>query len=152
MYLTPYTPAPAGYWWAPSPYGYPYYNWYSPPYGYGWVPMWQPCEEEYGVPGPVMLVPQDEMVDAASSPKELFVGGLREARLTLEYMPVTGATSAAVKITITGADGTSTWEETPVAEGFHVKRDFSTVATGSTITVEVTEVIARLRWCEVISC
>jgi hypothetical protein len=99
-----------------------------------------------------MLVPQDEMVDGASSPKEVLVGGLRDARLTLEYMPVSGATTAAVKVTISGPGGTSTWEETPVSEGFHVKRDLTTVAPGSSVSVEVTEVIARLRWCEVISC
>ena len=98
------------------------------------------------------MLPQEALVDASSSPKELFVGGTCDAKLTLEYMPATGATAPSVRVTIAGSDGTSTWEETAIPDEYNVKNDFSTVAPGAKITLEVTEAIARLRWCEVVEC
>lgn len=92
-------------------------------------------------------------MDASSPLKELFIGGICDVKLTLEYMPASGASSPKVTVTITAPDGsTSTWQEDPIASGYHVKSDFSTVAPGSKIELEVAEAMARLRWCEVVKC
>ncbi len=104
------------------------------------------------VPKTQFQVAQELSVDTSNSPKEALIGGLCNSCLTLEYMPTEGATSPAIKITFTGPDGTSTWEESSIPAGFHVKSDFSTVSPGTKVKIEVTDVIARLRWCETICC
>ena len=102
------------------------------------------CKKSY------MMLPQELFVDPATSPKERFVGGIEDVRLTLEYMK-TGA-SPKVKITITDAEGTTVWDVTTIPDGYHVKDKFATVSPGAKIKVEVTDCRARLRWCEIISC
>lgn len=97
-----------------------------------------------------VLFPEEAMVSAANSPKELFIGGACEVRLTLEYMPIPEAAAPAVQVAITDAGSTSTWSETAISEGYHTKNDFSTVKPGARVTVTVTDSVARLRWCEVL--
>ena len=106
------------------------------------------CEEECREN---VLLPQELSVDNTNKVKEIFAGGLEDANLTLEYMPVTPAT-ATVKVTITGPGGTTVWDGGGVADGYHVKDDFAPVAPGSKIKIEVNDCIARLRWCEEICC
>jgi hypothetical protein len=91
-------------------------------------------------------------VDPTTSPREAFIGGVSEAHLSLEYQAATGATSPAVKLTISGDGTTSTWSEAGIAAGHHVKHRFISVTPGSTVMIEVTEAIARLTWCETIHC
>lgn len=98
-----------------------------------------------------VLVPQELSADNTNKVKEMFVGGLDDANLTLEYMPITPAT-ATVKVTITGPGGTTVWDGGAVADGYHVKDDFAPVAPGSKIKIEVNDCMARLRWCEAICC
>ena len=97
-------------------------------------------------------IPQELSVDSSTSPKEALIGGLCDTSLTLEYMAEEGAAFPSIKITLTGSDGTSTWEESSIPAGYHVKSDFSTVSPGTKVKIEVTEAIARLRWCETICC
>jgi len=97
-----------------------------------------------------MKLPQELFVDSTSSPKETFVGGVEDLRLTLEYMKT--GTSPHAKITITDADGTTVWDITTIPDGYHVKEEFATVSPGSKVKIEVTDCTARLRWCEIVSC
>jgi len=145
----------------PFVWGYPYYTPYSfcvnPCAAYHYVPVCSVCYQPYYLcycmPKPMMILPQEVWVDASSPTKEAFIGGSTDVKLTLEYMPATGASSPSVTITITAPDGsTSTWQEDPIPAGYHVKSDFSTVAPGSKIELQVAEAMARLRWCEVVSC
>ncbi|GAB4379498.1 MAG: hypothetical protein Kow0042_28960 [Calditrichia bacterium] len=146
----------------PHYHGYHPWGWYShhcfhPGWGYYpyhfpyWCPLcYQPyhlctCYEKYRV-----VLPRELFVDSTSSPGEVLIGGVRDVQVGLEYMPEDGATSPSVKLTFTAPDGTSSvWEETSISPGYHVKRDFSKVAPGSKIKLEVNEAVARLRWCEV---
>ena len=131
-----------------------YHHW---PYPYGCAPVcntchmpvvYCTCEQKMRV-----VLPQELTVDPETSPQEALIGGLNEVQPTLEYMAEDGATSAMVKVTITGADGSSSsWEETSIAPGYHVKNDFNKIAPGSKIAVEVSEAVARLRWCEFTEC
>lgn len=91
-------------------------------------------------------------VDTITTSKEEFTGGLSDVRLTLEYMPVSGAISPEVKVTLTGSGGTSTWDVASIPDGYHIKDDFTSVEPGTKIKLEATECIARLRWCETILC
>jgi hypothetical protein len=137
---------------------YPYYTPYSP--------CVNPCATYYYTPVsplyyqpyylcycPAMILPQEAWVDASSPVKEVFIGGSSDVSLSLEYMPASGAASPRVTTTITAPDGsTSTWQEDPIPAGYHVKSDFSPVAPGSRIELQVTDAMARLRWCEFVSC
>lgn len=101
---------------------------------------------------PWVYVPQEVAVDTATPSKEAFVGGSENVHLTLEYMPVTGATTPSVKLVVTDASGTSEWNVTTIPAGYHVKEGFASAAPGSSFKLEVKECVARLRWCEALCC
>jgi hypothetical protein len=111
-----------------------------------------------GVPGwpagsSSMVVALEASVDSAAGSKSALVGGNNSAHLTLEYVPDDGATSPSVIVTVTsGGSATSTWQETAIGPGYHVKSDFATLPPGSKVTIEVKEASARLRWCETVCC
>lgn len=100
---------------------------------------------------PSMFVPQ-ELSAAPGASEQTIIGGSHPVRLTLEYKPEATATSASVKVTVTDSEGTSDWNQTGIAAGYHTKTDFSAVSPGATITLETNECFARLRWCELICC
>jgi hypothetical protein len=99
-----------------------------------------------------MLPEQLEASAAAPTPPTAFVGGISDVRLTLEYLPDPGSTAAAVTLTITGAEGTDTVKLENIPAGYHVKDDLVAVAPGSTVTLEIANCTARVRWCEEIAC
>ena len=137
--------------WNPQPYYHPYHECYDAPY----YPCCPVCHNPYHLcccPTEFLWkLPQELSVDTASSPKETFVGGIKDVRLTLEYTP-TDPTTNSIKITIDGSGGTTTWDATNVSDGYYVKDDFAPVAPGSKVIVGVNNCMARLRWCEVIAC
>ena len=89
-------------------------------------------------------------MDGATSPKQAFIGGLENVSLSLEYLK-TGA-SPAVKVTITEGGSSSTWDIATIPDGYQIKENLATVAPGAGVEIEVTDCLARLRWCEVICC
>ncbi|MEO8325922.1 MAG: hypothetical protein ABI618_08740 [Nitrospirota bacterium] len=99
-----------------------------------------------------MPLPQEVSVDSATSMKEVLIGGTTNASLTLEYAPDAGATSPLVKVTVEIDGSTSTWQETSMTDGYHVKSQLLSMEPGAKVTLEVTEAMARLRWCEIICC
>lgn len=102
---------------------------------------------------PSALLPKEIAADTGT-PKSptVLIGGSSEVKLTLEYMPDPGQTSAAIALTITGDEGTSTVKLANITPGYHVKDDFAAMKPGSTVMLEVKGCTARLRWCEVIAC
>ena len=112
------------------------------------------CHQPQGLCGcgsrDVMNIAEELFVDAASSPKEAFIGGLEDVSLTLEYMK--SGTSPEVKLTITNGGETTAWDVTGITDGYTIKDDFASIAPGSQIKLEVTDCTARLRWCETIHC
>lgn len=119
---------------------YMYYPW--PYYGYPYGP--------YAAPLSHMKVPQELAVDAASSPKTAFIGGLTNVALSLEYLK--SGTTPSIKIAITESGATTTWDITTIPDGYQVKENFASVAPGAEIEIDVADCMARLRWCEVICC
>jgi hypothetical protein len=99
-----------------------------------------------------MTVPHELAVEPTTSPQQALIGGRCDVRLSLEYLVEAGAGSPEVKVTITSDGTTSTWSDTGIAQGYHVKEDFLSVKPGGKVTIEVTDAVARLRWCEVICC
>ena len=99
-----------------------------------------------------MTLPQEVSVDSATSMKEALIGGTTNASLTLEFAPDGGATSPSVKVTVEIGGSISTWQETSMTDGYHVKSQLLSVEPGAKVTLEVTEAMARLRWCETICC
>lgn len=100
-----------------------------------------------------MILPEELTVDPSSSPKDTFIGGSGDVNLTMEYMSDGGTpASRSVKITITSGSSTTVWEETNIADGYHVKDNFASIPPGSTVKIEVADCKARLRWCESICC
>ena len=91
-------------------------------------------------------IPMIETVDPVTEKKSILIGGERPAHLALEYVGVD--TSPAVKVTITGPGGTTTWGDDAIADGYHLKTDFAAVAPGTVVTIVVNNAIARLRWRE----
>lgn len=99
-----------------------------------------------------LALPQEVSVDSVTNMKDVMIGGTTHASLTLEYVPDAGATSPSVKVTVAIGGSTSTWQETSMTDGYHVKSKLLSVEPGSKVTLEVTEAMARLRWCETICC
>ena len=141
---------------------YSSYMWPSGGY-HGWAvqPSSGCCGAVMPVPGcsgwaggsPALVVALEASADSAASSKKVFIGGTTAVRLTLEYMPDDGATAPSVTVTVV-SDGssTSTWGESSIAPGYHVKSGFILVEPGSKVTLEVAEASARLRWCETVYC
>ena len=131
--------AEAPWWHAPHP-------WMHAMHGYMPMPV-VPIEK------PKFKIPFIESIDPLIPTKEFIVGGLDPSHLTLEYMKAEGAVAPVIKIAILGPGGTTvTWNDPAVADGYHLKTDFAPLQAGSKIIVSVTEVVARLRWCETFHC
>lgn len=155
-----YGHSPGGYWNYHYPHGgylVPYYIYCQPvPYCAMCQRLYHQCECSLTT---TIITPQDVLVvdDPVSSPttEEIFIGGLSDAKLTLEYRANTAPPPATskVEVSISDLNGTVTsWQETPIPDGYNVKSDFPSVAPGSMISITVTEGTARLRWCEVLEC
>jgi hypothetical protein len=112
------------------------------------MPM--PAYPHHGWQAGALIVPEEAVVDTTTPSKTVVIGGTTPVRLSLEYLPDDGATSASVKVTST-VDGTATtWQETPIAAGYHVKTDFAPLLPGSKVTIDVAQAMARVRWCETV--
>jgi hypothetical protein len=99
------------------------------------------------------MLPEEIAADTANpAPPAVLIGGSSEVKLTLEYLPDAGKTTAAVTLAMTSDEGTDTVELKDIPAGYHVKDNFAAVNPGSTITLKVVDCTARLRWCEVIAC
>lgn len=90
--------------------------------------------------------------DGASSPQEALIGGTRPSHLSLEYLVEAGAAAPEVKVTLTSDGTSSTWTDSGIAEGYHVNESFLTAQPGTKVKLEVTDAMARLRWCESVCC
>jgi hypothetical protein len=91
-----------------------------------------------------------ETIDPTTSPKEFIVGGSSSTAITLEYMPTDGATTPSIMMKTTGSGATIAWTDSAVTAGYHLLPDVYTVQPGTKITIEVKEVVARIRWWETI--
>ena len=121
-----------------------------PPHpGYAHAPFHHGC----GCGRDTLMVSPYELSVASGGPSaQALVGGASTVHLSLEYLVDTGASSPSIKVT-TASDGTSsTWQETTPATGYQFRRDFMNVPPGTTVTVDATEMAARLRWCETFCC
>lgn len=132
------------------------YHYFVPPVPYTAAAVWPTWTEAKHhctcSPPHIQVVPQIETVEPPTSPRTILIGGTRDVRLTLEYMAVDGASAPDVNVTITAPSGVkSTWGVSPVPSGYHVKDDLATVAPGTKVEIQVTETVARLRWCEFIT-
>jgi hypothetical protein len=99
-----------------------------------------------------MVSPYELSVDSGGATKQALVGGTTTVRLSLEYLVDSGATAPSITVTTASNGTTSTWKETAPGSGYQVKGDFLNVQPGTTVTVDVTEAVARLRWCETFCC
>jgi len=133
-------------------------------YGGGW-PCYQPCAPQiWTVYVPVVCspaqfeccdrlkVPHDMDVQQSTTPQSALVGGSEDASLTLEYLVDSGAASPSVTLTTTTGSATSTWTDATPTVGYHVQEALLSVQPGTTITLAVNNVTARVRWCETICC
>jgi hypothetical protein len=83
-----------------------------------------------------------------------FIGGGCCVHLSIEYAAQTPTQASIVLVGVKDADGTTLiWAkaEQPGA-GYRIKENIITTKPGATVTVEVSNATARLRWCEVFSC
>jgi hypothetical protein len=101
---------------------------------------------------PSTIVPFELSVTGATSPQEALVGGSGAVRPTLEYLVAAGAAAPEVTVTITLDGTTTTWSESAIAEGYHVKDDFAAIEPGAVVRLEAVDATARLRWCERLCC
>jgi hypothetical protein len=128
-----------GDWWGPPPYG-----WFGRmPYPFMPFP-YMPMGRHHDTMSFL------ETVDPGTSPREIIVGGSSPTPVTLEYMPTDGATTPTITLKTTGSGATITWADNAVTAGYHLLKDVCTVQPGTKITIEVKEVVARIRWRETI--
>jgi hypothetical protein len=89
--------------------------------------------------------------DSTSTSAAAFTGEGGASSAWVEYWVDKSAASPAVTVTIDSGGTTTTWTATALTPGFHVRR-FGSVPRGSMLTLTVTGVMARLRWCEPVCC
>jgi hypothetical protein len=99
-----------------------------------------------------MIVPFELSVTGETSPQEAFVGGIATVRPTLEYLVAEGAAAPEVTVTITFDGTTTTWSESAITAGYHVKGDLAGIEPGAIVQLEAVDATARLRWCEQLCC
>jgi hypothetical protein len=121
---------------------------YSPPCVYVPVmlmPMPACCE--------TMVVPHELNASPAADTMTALVGGANDVSLSVEYLVPPSAGAPAVKVTTTGPDGTSaTWDVAAPTQGYHVEEAVLTVKAGTMVTLSITDLTARVRWCEKTCC
>lgn len=122
-------------------------HWYGASYQWMYVPVYVP-----GHCAPSTIVPFELSVTGETSPQEALVGGIVAVRPTLEYLVEEGAAAPAVTVTITVDGTTTTWSESVISAGYHVKDDFAGVEPGSLVQLKAVDLTARLRWCERLCC
>ena len=115
---------------------YPHWQW-------GWPGPWTSPH------APSVVLPKELEANPAGTSAEIVVGGTRDVQICLEYMRGDGAETPMVKLSVSLAGSTSTWEPGTIEEGYHVKSDLSKIAPGSKMRLEVQNAIARVRWLEV---
>ncbi len=91
-------------------------------------------------------------VDATTTSKTAVTGGLSDSRPTVEYSVDTGATAASVTLTMVTSGQTTTWTDTDVAAGYHTHQQLPPLPPGTKMTLQASNALARLRWCETFCC
>jgi hypothetical protein len=99
-----------------------------------------------------MVSPYEISVASGGASAQALVGGTAIVHLSLEYLVDSGASSPSITVTTASNGTTSTWQETTPATSYQVKADFMNVQPGTTVTIDATEAVARLRWCETFCC
>ncbi len=144
------------------PSAYPYYGYFGSPYA-----QWPYYAGHYhptpcggcghaahscnpSAPLTAMKLPRELLADSTTTSSHMFIGGSSNVSLSLEYLK-TGA-SATLKVTITESGQTTTWDLATLPDEYQIKENFTTVAPGAEVLLEVTDCTARLRWCEVVCC
>jgi hypothetical protein len=99
-------------------------------------------------------VPHELNVPASSTaPADALVGGTSDdISLSVEYLVEPDAGSPSVTLTTTSGTSTSTWSDSTPTTGYHVQEGVLSVKAGTKITLAVSNVTARVRWCEIVSC
>lgn len=99
-----------------------------------------------------MLVPQQ--IDATGDETAAaMVGGHDDVRLSVEYLVEADATEPKVTVTAVQPGGAeSNWSDAGMVAGFHIQEQILAVEPGTRVSLEVSGVTARLRWCEAICC
>ncbi len=100
-----------------------------------------------------MTVPHEIEASAANPSVTAMVGGRESTLVTVEYLAETGASSPATVKAVANFQGSETvWSESDPPAGFYVKEAALSVQPGSTLSLDVANITARLRWCETICC
>ncbi len=130
----------------PGTWGYPC----ATPQAIAWA--WCPCQGAATTPPaqtPALSLPKELEVNSEIATAEAVVGGTVEAQVFVEYMKEVAADPGSITVTVTSGGVSSIWEETDIADGYHVKSDLPKVSPGSKIRLEVNNALARARWLEV---
>lgn len=134
-----------------GPWGWPAPAWSG--IAWSWVPIaWPPIGMPWASEDHPLRLPQELSVVKGGAAQEAVVGGREPVHLSLEYLVEAGAAAPAVTLTITSNGSTTTWSETAIAQGYHVKDDLPPVEPGGKLKLEVTDASARLRWVEAVCC
>jgi hypothetical protein len=99
-----------------------------------------------------ITVPRDLDVDPTNATRSALVGGTDQVSLALEYLVETGASSPSVTLTVTSDGVNSTWNDNAPAVGYQVREALLSVKPGTKVSITVSNVTARLRWCERVCC
>lgn len=83
-----------------------------------------------------------------------FIGGGCCVHLSVEYTP--RVLTRAVVVAVAARDGDGTFliwmKRDPAGAGYQVKEGIMMTKPGAAVSIEVTNAVARLRWCEIFSC
>ena len=101
---------------------------------------------------PSLKVPRDLEADPSTKSKQALVGGAGDVSLSLEYLVETGASSPTVTLTTTTGGASAKWTDAAPAVGYFVHEALLSAKPGTKVTLEVNNVIARVRWCETVCC
>jgi hypothetical protein len=136
-YMPPSPPPPA----PPAPAPQPWF-WPQPPAAYGPPPAPPP-------PTPLVVLPKELQADPTTATADALIGGSIKVQAYVEYISAGGSGTPDVKVTTTVLGVASTWEDSAISEGYHVKCDLALLPPGSKLHIEATNAVLRVRWVEI---
>jgi hypothetical protein len=101
-------------------------------------------------PSPYILVCELD-ADPKNASATAFAGHQGAWNLTVEYLVDQGAAKPEVAVSIVKDGATTKWHDSGAKPGFH-HATLGPVAPGAKLSLNVTNLLARLRWCEPVCC
>jgi len=98
---------------------------------------------------PLVVLPKEIQADPTTTSADAIIGGSVKVQAYVEYISAGGEGTPEVKVTTTVLGVVSTWDDSAITDGYHVKSDLALLPPGSKLHIEATNTVLRVRWIEI---